>query len=158
MSHINPELVSASPLAEGFSSPNGQTSAVREAMSPRERVRQHRTKLHEEQRRRLEVWISTPLIEKVSQIARANHEPLWSAVQKALEAHVELHRELAAESRRLIEESTYLREQLDSPERRRQVNEYNRKLGDFRERLAKFQQPHRPLDQAAPIDAPVMES
>src|SRR5262245_40837748 len=111
-----------------------------------------------QQRRRLEVWISTPLIEKVCQIARFNHEPLWSTVQKALQAHVEEHRELAAESQRLIDESARLREQPDSPERRRQVDEYNRKLAVYKERLAKFQQPHRPLDQAAPINAPVMES
>ena len=65
--------------------------------------------------------------------------PLWAAVQKALEVYVEDYRELEAERRRLIDESTCLRGQPDSPERRRQVAEYNRKLGDFRERLARFQ-------------------
>jgi len=125
---------------------------VRALVSGKERVRKHRTKLHEQERRRLEVWINASLIEKVRQIARTNDEPLWSAVEKALEAHVEEYCELAAQSRRLIYECTRLRGQPDSLAWRRQVEEYNRKLGDFRERLSKFQQPHRPLDQAAPID------
>ena len=139
MSLIKPELVSESPLPKGFSSPNGQTSAVRETMSPKERVRMYRAKLHEQQRRRLEVCISTPLIQKMSQIARANHEPLWSAVEKALEAYVEEYHELEAERRRLIDESTRLRGQPDSPERRCQVQEYSRKLAVYKERLGRFQ-------------------
>jgi len=138
MSRINPELVSESPLVEGFSFPDGQTSVVRETMSPKDRIRKHRTKLHEQDRRRLEVCINGPLIERVSQIAKANHEPLWSAVQKALEAYVEEYRELEAERRRLIDESTRLRGQPDSPERRCQAEEYNRKLAGYKERLARF--------------------
>src|SRR5215472_8672040 len=138
MSDINPEPVSESPLAEGFIFPDWQTSAVRETMSPKERVRKYRTKLYEQQRRRLEVCINGSLIERVSQIARANHEPQWSAVQKALEAYVEEYRELAAESWRLKDEPTRLREQPDSPERRSQVEEYNRKLAVYKERLARF--------------------
>lgn len=128
--------------------------SVREAMSPKDSVRKHRAKLHEQQRRRLEVWISTPLIEKVSQIARSNHEPLWSTVEKALEAHVEEHRKLVAESRRLNDECTRLRGQPYSPEWRRHAAEYKRDCVVFKERLAAFQQPLRSLDQALP-DAPV---
>src|SRR5262249_41397132 len=133
MSHINPEPVSESPLPKGFSSPNGQTGDVSETMSPKERVRKYRAKLHEQRRRRLEVCISSPLIERLSQIARANHEPQWSAVQKALEAYVEEYHELETERRRLIDESTRLRGQPNSPERRCQVQEYNRKLAGYRE-------------------------
>jgi len=143
MSLIKPESVSESPLVEGFSFPDGQTSVVRETMSPKDRVRKHRANLEAQHRRRLEVWISTPLIEKMSQIARSNHEPLWSAVEKALEAHVEEHRELVAESRRLNDECTRLRGQPDSPEWRRHAAEYKRDCVVFKERLARFQQPHR---------------
>ena len=138
MSLLNPEPVSESPLAEGFSFPDGQTTDVRETMSPKDRVRKYRAKLHEQQRRRLEVCISGPLIERVSQIARSNHEPLWFTVAKALEAYVDEFCELEAERRRLIDESTRLRGQPDSPERRCQTEEYNRKLAVYKERLARF--------------------
>src|SRR5215472_1245160 len=108
MSLIKPESVSESPLAEEFSFPDGQTSDVREAMSPKDRVRKYRDKLLTEQRRRLEVWISTSLIERVSRIAGGHDVPLWAAIQKALEVYVEEFRELAAESRRFREECTRL--------------------------------------------------
>jgi len=68
-------------------------------MSPKDRVRKYRAELHEQQRRRLEVCISTPLIEQMSRIARGYRVPLWAAIQKALEVYVEDYRELAAESR-----------------------------------------------------------
>lgn len=143
MSLIKPESVSESPLAEGFSFPDGQTSDVREAMSPKDRVRKYRDKLLTEQRRRLEVWISTSLIERVSRIARGHDVPLWAAIQKALEVYVEEFRELAAESRCFREECTRLRGQADSPEWRRQAEEYNRKRALFNERLAKLLPPDR---------------
>jgi hypothetical protein len=137
-----PEPVSESRLAERGGFPGEQTSDGRKGITPQDRVRKHRAKLQGQQRRRLEVWISTPLIETMSRIATGHQVPLWAAVQKALEVYVQEYRELAAESRRLIEECTRLQKQADSPERRRQIEEYNRKLADWRERFARFQQPN----------------
>jgi len=126
-------------LAEGSSLSGEQTKDLRAPMSPKDRVRQHRAQLHEQRRRRLEVCISTPLIEQMSRIARGYRVPLWAAIQKALEVYVEDYRELAAESRRLNDEGTRLRGQADSPEWRRQAEEYNRKLAGYRGRCARFQ-------------------
>jgi len=133
-----PEPVTESRLAQGGCFPGEQTSDVREAMSPKDRVRKHRTKLHEQQRRRLEAWISTSLIETMSRIARGQHVPLWATVQKALEVYAEEYRELAAEGRRLNEEHALLVGEAASPAWRCQVDEYNRKQGAYTERLARF--------------------
>ena len=135
-------------MADGRSVSGEQTSNVRASLSPKDRVRKHRAKLQNQERRRFEVCINASLIEQVAQIARYNHEPLWSAVEKALEAHVKEYRELAAESRRLKGECTRLRGQPDSREWRRQVAEHNRKLVVFTERLVSFQKSHRPSVQA----------
>ena len=108
LTQVNPGLnhVIGSRLAERGSFAGEQTSDVTAPVSPKDRVRKHRTKLHEQERRRLEVCINASLIAKVRQIARSNRESLWTVIEKALEAHVEEHRKLETERRRLIDEST----------------------------------------------------
>ena len=131
----------------GYDLPDERTSDKPAAMRPKDRVRKYRSKLHEQQRRRLEACIDTSLIEETGQIARSNHEPLWSTLAKALEAYVDEYRALEAERPRLTDESTRLRGQPDSPEWRRQVEEYNRELAVYRKRLARFRQPRSPLGE-----------
>lgn len=109
-------------------------------MDVKDRVREHRKKLKQQDCRRLEVWLGIPLIEKVREIASCNHESMSSAVQNALEAHVTAHAALRAEQRRLNDERTRLQGQADSVECRRQIAEYNRQLAAFNERVARFQQ------------------
>lgn len=122
----------------GYDLPNERRSDNRAAMSPKDRVRKHRAKLHTQQRRRLEVSISMPLIEKISRIAGDYGVPLWSVVQKALEVSVVDYRELAAKGRLLDEERARLLRRAYSAEWQRQADDYNRKLAVFKERFARF--------------------
>jgi hypothetical protein len=57
----------------------------------KDRVRDHRNKLKQQDCRRLEVWQAGALIEKVRQIAQRKKESMASAVQEALEAYVAAH-------------------------------------------------------------------
>src|SRR5690242_5778105 len=119
-------------------------------MTVKERVREHRNKLKQQDCRRLEVWQRVALIEQVRQIARGKDESMASAVQEALEAYVATHAPadaqedqyaiLMVEDRRLKDERTRLSGQVDSLERRREVEEYNRKLTDFNQRVVQFKQ------------------
>jgi hypothetical protein len=103
------------------------------------RVQKHREKLIEQHRQRLEVCIDCALIDKMYRIARFKHEPMWSAVQAALEDYVEECDKLIAEQRRLNDERTRILGQADSLGCRRQIEEYNRQLVTFHERLTTFQ-------------------
>lgn len=72
-----------------------------------------------------------PLVETITRIARGYDVPLSSIVQKALEVYVEEYRVLTVESRRLDEERAQIHW-------RDQAEEYNRKLADFNQRLARL--------------------
>lgn len=118
----------------------------------KDRVRDHRNKLKQQDCRRLEVWQAGALIEKVRQIAQRKKESMASAVQEALEAYVAAHafadspedeyHDLMAESRWLTEEHTRLSGQDKSHEWRREVDEYDRRRAAFNHRAARFQQSH----------------
>lgn len=119
-------------------------------MTVKERVREHRNKLKQQDCRRLEVWQGVTLIEQVRQIARGKEESMASAVQEALEAYVAAHaaadpqedeyQALMAEDRRLKDERTRLSAQVDSLQWRHEIQEYNRKLADFNQRVVRFKQ------------------
>ncbi len=55
------------------------------------RVRKHRAKLQRQGCGRLEVWITTPIIEKVRQIAKRENVSMWQVVQHALRTYVTGH-------------------------------------------------------------------
>jgi hypothetical protein len=110
-------------------------------MSVNARVQKHREKLRAQHRCRVEVCIGSGLLEKVRQIATFQNEPMWSAVQDALEAYVEEYHTLIAEQRRLNEERTRILEQEGSPGFRSQVEAYNRHFAAFTERFVRSQRP-----------------
>jgi hypothetical protein len=110
-------------------------------MSGKDRVQQHRAKLQAHKRRRLEVCVSIRVIDDVRQVARSINKPVWSAVQDALEGYVDGYHRLIAEHQRLDDERARLLAQSDSPAHRHQIDEYNRQLGLFNQRLATFQRP-----------------
>ena len=62
-----------------------------------------RQKLAEQHCQRLEVQMDCGVIDKMSGIARFKKEPMWSAVQAALEAYVEEYDKLTVEGWRLQE-------------------------------------------------------
>ena len=109
-------------------------------MSVNDRVRKHRAKIHGQDRRRLEVWIHLPLIKHLRELAKFKNEPLWSAVEDALEAHLEEYRALMVEDRRLDTEHDRLVKQLHNPACKQQIEAHNRQCAAFRERLARFRQ------------------
>jgi hypothetical protein len=121
-------------------------------MMVKDRVREYRNKLKQQDCRRLDVWQRIVLIEKVRQIAQGKEESMASAVQDALEAYVAAHASadapedeyhaLMAESRWLTEEHTRLSGVGDSHDSQREVEEYVRRLAAFNQRAARFQQSH----------------
>ncbi|MDQ6732875.1 MAG: hypothetical protein M3Z35_01970 [Nitrospirota bacterium] len=109
--------------------------------SAKARVQHHRAKLQRHRRRRIEVSIGIPIINAMRQIASAGNKPLWSAVQDALEGYVEEFHRLIVEHQRLNKERARLLGQEDSPAHRCQIEEYNRRLAAFNERLCRFRKP-----------------
>ena len=103
------------------------------------RVQKHREKLAEQHRQRLEVQMDCGVIDKMSGIARFKKEPMWSAVQAALEAYVEEYDKLTAEGWRLQEEHTRIMGLADSSERRQQIEAYRRHIASYNERLTNFE-------------------
>jgi hypothetical protein len=111
-------------------------------MNVKDRVREHRAKLREQQRQRLEVCISIPLLDQVRQTTK---KPLSQVVQDALEWYIEEHRELVAEGGRLNAERERVQSLLtqgNSAALKVQVDDYNRQLAAFKERVARFEQAH----------------
>lgn len=60
-------------------------------MTAKARVQKHRAKLKVEHCGRLEVWVSTDLIEALRTIAKQQNRYLWAVVKDALMAHVTRH-------------------------------------------------------------------
>ena len=103
------------------------------------RVRKYRTKLLEQDRNRLEVWIGGALIQKVREVASNNTIPVWSAVETALEDYVMEYQALVAEGQRLTVQRDNLLDVVHRPDCAAHINEYNRQLAAYNERLSRFQ-------------------
>jgi hypothetical protein len=101
-------------------------------------VREHRAQLQEQRRVRLEVWVGQTLIDQVRQMARLKSVPVWSAVEDALEAHLEEYRQLLADGRCLSDERARILMLMGIAEYQPQITEYNRQLAVYNERLATF--------------------
>jgi len=98
-------------------------------------------KLLNEHRSRLEICIGNALIDKVRQIAKFADKPIWSIVEDAFETYIEEHDKLRVEQLRLNGEYhrlLTLLEQDNSAQVRSQIDEYNRQLIEYNERLARF--------------------
>jgi hypothetical protein len=104
----------------------------------KERVQRHRARLQASQRRRLEVCISIDLIDKVDQIAQWRKQPMSSTVQDALEYYVAEYQWLAVENHRLDEVSVRLPANVNSMVDGHEIEEYNRHVATFNERMARF--------------------
>jgi hypothetical protein len=111
-------------------------------MTVKDRVREHRAKLQEQQRQRLEVCISIPLLD---QVRHTTKKPLSHVVQDALAWYIEERRELVAEGGRLAVERERLEalvRQGDYPaDFKDQVDDYNRQNTAFNTGAGRFSRP-----------------
>lgn len=110
-------------------------------MTVKDRVREHRARLHDKQRQRLEVCVSSPLLGQVRQMTK---KPLSRVFEDALEWYLEEHRDVVAEGGRLNAERERLQSLLtqgDSVALKAEVDDYNRQQTAFNTRAARFFRP-----------------